>query len=264
MEHYDASQRELPRSELLGEQTLLACPRAGTETIWERLPPLRTDARRLALNRIVTTTSRPNPAHAAFDIIRTKLLQELTQHNWTTVGITSPTAGCGKTVVALNLAFSLANQKECRTILVDLDLKRPQLANTLGIEAPQPLARFLMGEIDIGDVFLRHGNNLAIGANKQTVSFSAELLQSRETVRVIEEMRQRMSPHVILFDMPPMLSNDDVLAFLPHVDCAILVAAAEQSTLDEVDVCEQELSERTNVLGVVLNKCRFSPEKYGY
>lgn len=83
-------------------------------------------------------------------------------------------------------------------------------------------------------------------------------------MRVIEEMRQRMSPHVILFDMPPMLSNDDVLAFLPHVDCAILVAAAEQSTLDEVDVCEQELSERTNVLGVVLNKCRFSPEKYGY
>ncbi|MDW9806997.1 chromosome partitioning protein [Sinorhizobium meliloti] len=264
MEHYQASPQEFPRSEQLMAQTILACPRAGSETIWERLTPLRSDSRRLARNRIVTTTSRPNPAHAAFDIIRTKLLQELTRHNWTTVAITSPTANCGKTVVGLNLAFSLANQKECRTVLVDLDLKRPQLANALGIEAPQSIEKFLKGEIDISDLFLRHGNNLAIGANRQSVSFSAELLQSRETVRVLEEMRQRMSPHVILFDMPPMLFNDDVLAFLPNVDCAILVVAAEQSTLEEVDVCEQELSERTNVLGVVLNKCRFSPEKYGY
>ncbi|RVE84313.1 CpsD/CapB family tyrosine-protein kinase [Sinorhizobium meliloti] len=263
MEHSKAPRQDLLESESLLEQTILTCSGGGSEIIWERLPLLQTDPRHIVRSRIVTTT-RPSPARAAFDMIRTKLLQEFTQNNWTTAAITSPTASCGKTVVALNLAFSLANQKECRTVLVDLDLKRPQIANTLGIEAPQSIERFLQGEIEIGDVFLRHGNNLAIGANRQSVSFSAELLQSRETVRVLEEMRQRMSPHVILFDMPPMLSNDDVLAFLPNVDCAILVAAAEQSTLDEVDVCEQELSERTNVLGVVLNKCRFSSEKYGY
>lgn len=77
-------------------------------------------------------------------------------------------------------------------------------------------------------------------------------------------MQQKMNPDVVLFDMPPMLSNDDVVAFLPNVDCVILIAASEQSTLAEVDICEQELSDRTNVLGVVLNKCRFTPEKYGY
>lgn len=264
MEHSKASRQDLLGSERLLEQTILACSRTASEIVWERLPPLRTDSRSFARNRIVTTTSRPNPAHAAFDIIRTKLLQGLTEHNWTTVAITSPTPGCGKTNVALNVAFSLANQKECRTVLIDLDLKRPQLAKMLGIEAVQPLERFLRGETDIGDVFLRHGDNLAIGANRQPVTFSAELLQSRETIRVLQDMRQRMGPHVVLFDMPPMLANDDVLAFLPHVDCALLVAAAEQSTLDEIDICEQELSERTNLLGVVLNKCRYSPERYGY
>ncbi|WP_331376000.1 CpsD/CapB family tyrosine-protein kinase [Sinorhizobium chiapasense] len=255
MEHRKVSLQELRTSERPN--------RAGSEPLWEKLPPLRTDVRVAAGNRIVTA-SRLNPAYAVFDMMRTKLLQQLQQNNWTTVAITSPTPGCGKTFVALNLAFSLANQRECRTVLVDLDLKRPQVAKMLGVEAPSTIETFLKGESELAGVFLRHRDNLAIGANSQAVPFSAELLQSRETGRVLQEMRQRMSPDVVLFDMPPMLSNDDVVAFLPNVDCVILVAAAEQSTLGEVDVCEQELSERTNVLGVVLNKCRFAPEKYGY
>lgn len=235
----------------------------ASDALWQKLSPLRADPRTAAQSRIVTT-SRLNPAHAAFDMIRTKLLQQLQHNNWTTVAITSPTPGCGKTFVALNLAFSLANQKECRTVLVDLDLKRPQVARTLGIEAPPRIESFLKGESEIADVFLRYGDNLAIGANGRAVAFSAELLQSRETTKVLQEMRQRLRPDVVLFDMPPMLPSDDVMAFLPNVDCVILVAAAEQSTLAEVDICEQELSESTKVLGVVLNKCRFGPEKYGY
>jgi Mrp family chromosome partitioning ATPase len=237
--------------------------RARNDALWETLPPLRTDPRVLARNRIVMT-SRLNPAHTAFDVMRTKLLQQLQQNNWTTVAITSPTPRCGKTFVALNLAFSLANQKECRTVLVDLDLRQPNVAKLLGVEAPLAIENFLKGESEITDVFLRHGENLAICANRQPVPFSAELLQNRKTAKVLQEMRERMSPDVVLVDMPPLLSNDDVIAFLPNVDCAILVAAAEQSTLGEVDICEQELSERTNVLGVVLNKCRFAPEKCGY
>ena len=61
-----------------------------------------------------------------------------------------------------------------------------------------------------------------------------------------------------------MLSSDDVMAFVPNVDCAILVVAAESTTLREADICERDLAEKTNVLGVVLNKCRYTPDKYGY
>ena len=64
--------------------------------------------------------------------------------------------------------------------------------------------------------------------------------------------------------MPPMLVSDDLMAFVPHLDCVLLVAAAERTRLDEVDKCEQDLAEQTNVLGVVLNKCRYMGEDYGY
>src|SRR5262245_24258111 len=89
------------------------------ESSWSRLAPFELDAGRLAKNRIVTTT-RANRAHFAFDMLRTRVLQSLRQNKWTSVAITSPTAGCGKTVVSINLAFSLSNQKDSRTILADL------------------------------------------------------------------------------------------------------------------------------------------------
>ncbi|QRM57746.1 CpsD/CapB family tyrosine-protein kinase [Sinorhizobium sp. BG8] len=266
MEHVQKPLKEALQfrsSDKLAEQAIQSCSRLGTEALWAGLKPLQLDPEITARNRIVTT-SRLDPAHASFDMMRTNILRLMRQNNWTSIAITSPTPACGKTFVALNLAFSLAHQKDCRSLLVDLDLKRPQIGKALGLKNPPSIESYLKGESSIEDVFLRHGDNLAIAGNRQPVQFSAELLQCAETTNVLEEMRQKMSPNVVLFDMPPMLSNDDVTAFLPNVDCAILIAAAEYSTINEIDACEQDLAEKTNLLGVVLNKCQYSPEKYGY
>ncbi|WP_209857368.1 CpsD/CapB family tyrosine-protein kinase [Rhizobium herbae] len=246
----------LQSSDQLAEQAMQACTRLGFEIAWGNLPPLDLAPDKIIENRIVTI-DRSDPAHVPFDMMRTRVLQSLRQNNWTSIAITSPTASCGKSLVALNLAFSLAHQQDCRTLLVDLNLKQPRIGEMLGVNAPASMQDFLKGDAPIHDVFLRYGDNLAVGTNHQPVQFSAELLQSLETARVLEDLRLRMGPDVILFDMPPMLSHDDVTAFLPNVDCAILVAAAEHSTFEDVDNCERYLSERTNMLGVVLNKCRY-------
>ena len=69
---------------------------------------------------------------------------------------------------------------------------------------------------------------------------------------------------MLIYDLPPMLVSDDALAFLPHLDCVLLVAGAEKSRLDEVDKCEHELAESGKLLGVALNMCRYMGEEYGY
>jgi protein-tyrosine kinase len=226
------------------------------DSIWTGLREFTLSSQTLDENRIVTV-NRSDDAHIAFDLIRTRILQVLRQNGWTSIAITSPRPRCGTSVIAANLAFSLAKQKDCRTILVDLDLKHPRIGQMLGMKDPPSMEAFLQGAIDHNRFLRRYEDNLAIGGNGWVVDNSAELLQSRETARVLENMQQTMDPDVVLYDMPSMLSCDDVAAFLPNVDCAILVAAAEQSTFDELDVCEKELSERTNFLGVVLNKCRY-------
>lgn len=237
--------------------------RLGSEVLWENLPKLSADLKLLARNRIVTAY-RSDPAHVSFDMLRTALLQNLRQNDWTSVAITSPTPGCGKSVVALNLAFSLANQKECRTVLIDLDLRRPQIGKLLGLKAPPSVESFLKGHADVEDVFARYGDNVAIAANSRPVRFAAELLQSADAAKALKRVKQKLDPDVIIIDMPPMLNSDDVHAFVPHVDCALLVVAAEMTTFREADICERSLAEKTNVLGVVLNKCRYTPDKYSY
>jgi protein-tyrosine kinase len=266
MEHIQAAIQKAKQRRIedpLDEPTALPTSLFGTEATWSALKPLDLDPKLLARNRIVTA-SRIDPAHTQFDRLRTNLLQLIRQNNWTSIAITSPTAGCGKTLVSLNLALSLANQPDCRTVLVDLDLRRPQVAHSLGLRQPPPIEEFLHGNLELQDAFLRYGENVAIAGNLKPVKFAAELLQSAEVGRVLKGLRNKLKPNVILFDMPPMLANDDVAAFLPNVDCAILVVAAEATTTREAELCERELAEKTNLLGVVLNKCRFAPDKYGY
>ncbi|QFU17866.1 CpsD/CapB family tyrosine-protein kinase [Microvirga thermotolerans] len=238
-------------------------PSFSSEVAWRKLPPIRLDRRRVAQGRVVTI-DRMDAANFTFDILRTKILKMLRQNKWTSVAITSPTPGCGKTVVGLNLAFSFASLKDCRTVFVDLDLRRPQVSNILGLDKTYSIEKFLKGEASIEEAFVRYGDNVAIGANSNPVLYASELLQSPRTTPILANLKEKLKPDVILYDLPPMLVNDDVIAFLPNVDCVILVVAAETSTLGEVDICERSLARESRVLGVVLNKCHFGPQDYGY
>jgi len=255
----------------LGAAPTATGPRTGTGPVrgvaigpaWTELAPFEPDPRVMVKNRVVTFADA-DPVHTTFDMMRTKLLWQLKQNKWISVGVTSPTAGCGKTTTCLNLAFSLAHQPDVRTVLVDLDLRRPAIARHLGLTQVQSMASVLQGTRPVAENFVRYGDNLAIGTNAQGIRDSAELLMSGATVQGLAALRAAFQPDVILYDLPPMLQSDDTMAFLPHLDCVLLVAGAEKSRLDEVDKCEQDLAERTNVLGVVLNMCRYMGEDYGY
>jgi protein-tyrosine kinase len=230
---------------------------------WAEIEPFEPDLRLMERNRIVTFGDR-DPTHSTFDMLRTKVLRTMRANGWVSLGITSPTNGCGKTTTSLNLAFSLAHQPDIRTVLVDLDLRRPAMAKDLGLTVPQSMASVLQGTRPIAENFVRYGENLAIGTNVQGIRNSAELLMNASTAQGVAALRAAFRPDIVIYDMPPMLMSDDTMAFLPHVDCVLLVAGAETSRLDEVDKCERDLAEQTNVLGVVLNKCRYSGEEYGY
>ena len=75
-------------------------------------------------------------------------------------------------------------------MLVDLDMRRPQVAHILGIAKPPSMEEFLNGEADIQETFMRYGDNVAIGSNIKPVKYAAELLQSAEVGRVFKGLRQ--------------------------------------------------------------------------
>lgn len=229
---------------------------------WLRLPVHQPDPAHLQKRRIVTYLGGKEAV--TFDVMRTKLLQQMKANNWRRLAITSPSASCGKSTTCLNLAFSLARQTELRTVVAEVDLRRPSLAGMLGTTRKHSFADVLRKQSSFEENAFRVGNNLIFATNSTSARNPSELLQNANVPVAISEIESRYEPTIILFDMPPMMVSDDAMAFVGQVDCVLLVAAAETTTIQEVDLCERELASQTNVLGVILNKCRYLDRKYGY
>jgi Mrp family chromosome partitioning ATPase len=224
----------------------------GPDAAWERLRTVALDRRRLARHRVITA-DRTDPAHVAFDVLRTRLLQTLKARGWRRLAITSPTQGCGKSFVAVNLAFSLARRASCRTVLMDMDLRIPSLAGLLGIRDPECLHTLLTGKRPVEAHLLRVRPNLAVGPNAAPVFDAAELLQEPAAAEALRALQRSLEPDVVLYDLPPMLTCDDVIAFLPHVDAVLLVVGGGITRAEDVRKCERLFAEQVPLLGVILN-----------
>jgi len=230
---------------------------------WDALRPFEPDPRHLRASRIVTF-ERKGTDHVPIDMIRTRMLRIMRENGWHTVVVTSPGPGCGKSTLVANLAFSLAHQSDTRTVLMDLDLRRPTQAKILGLSGRGTMAEVLTGAAPIEDSFQRYGDTLAVSTPGHAAGNPSEVLNSRAASITMKRIEAILAPEIILCDMPPMMRADDVMAFLPNIDCVLLVVAAEETKMAELDRCERELGAHTNVMGVVVNKCRYTPEEYGY
>ena len=235
---------------------------SGAAAAWAALQPYTPNLPRLLSQRVVALGGGKDVV--PFDMMRTKVIQQMRANGWRRLAITSPTPFCGKSTIALNLAFSLARQSELRTVLGELDLRRPTLAKMLSARGRAGFARVLEGRADFADVALRYSDGLALALNDGQVRNPAELLHGSAVSTALAAIDMRYAPDLMIFDMPPMLVSDDVMAFMGHVDAVLLIAAAETTTIKEIDACERELAVQTNVMGVVLNKCHYMGQEYGY
>lgn len=229
---------------------------------WDAIPAIAPDAATLAAHRIVAHS--PGADAAPFDVLRTRVLQQMGAGNWTRLAVTSPGPGCGKSTVALNLAYSLARRADLRVMLLDLDLRRPALARMIGHDGPQSIDAALAEDAELEAQMVRIDARFALIPATAPVADPSGRLQSPAMTAILSQIEDRYAPDVLIFDLPPLAVGDDALAFLPSTDCALLVAAAAQTTLGEADLGEKELARHTNVLGVVLNKCAHPGPGAGY
>ena len=234
---------------------------ASVDALWEDLPEIRLDRRDLRRGRVVTL--EPNADGAAYDLLRTRLLQQAQQKGWKTIGFVSPHSGCGKSTSVANLAFSLSRQQDTSSLILDFDLRRRGLTALLGQKPRKGLVDMLKGKSHFSELGLRHAENVAFGLIDQTTKNASEILQSGKTDTVLQTLDDEYQPDLILFDLPPLMATDDNFGFLNKIDAAVIMAAAEQTTMSQIDIAERQVAELTNVMGVVLNQCRFNAGAYG-
>jgi len=239
--------------------------------IWSSLLQVPVNEAALAQNLIITAR-RVDPAHAAFDVLRARLVQALADRGWNRVGITSPTRDCGKTFTAANLAITLSRYDNCRTLLMDMDMRNPSLAKTIGLRSTSSMGDFLRGQ-EATDAFIRRvapnglniGGNLALGLNGVIEPYAAELFHEARCAEVLARVQAELAPDVLLFDLPPALAQDDVIAFRKHMDCVLMVVGGGITRASDVRESVRRLGEDMPIVGVVMNKAEGEGiDLYGY
>lgn len=229
---------------------------------WADIAPFDPSEKRMHRARIFSGEATAEAQH--FDILRTKLFLEMRRNDWKRIAITSATPGCGKTTTACNLIAGLGRQPESRGMLFDLDFRRPAVAKFFGASPSASLEDVFMGEVAFADQAMRLGENTIVSVTTRVASDPARVILRSQTAGLLDQIQKDYQPDLMLFDMPPALVSDEARGFLKLVDAVLIVAGAGSNTVAQIDEVEREVAQYTNVAGIVLNKCQFMGESYGY
>jgi Mrp family chromosome partitioning ATPase len=203
-------------------------------------------------HRIIS--NEQDPVLNAYRVLRTRVLQKMEDNNWKTLAVVSPGAGAGKSVTAINLAIAIGSKQGSRATLVDLDFYRPRLSKYLGIKDAPSILNFFEGTATLADVTVKPDlTDVLLIANERVSRRGAEHLTSARADELISRTVKDYGSRVVIFDMSPLLGCDDTIAFLPKVDCALLVASSGQTRTAELKEAYRILK-GTQVIGSVLNK----------
>lgn len=224
-----------------------------------KVVPLRPD--HLERNRIVAYNKNSNMG-GAFDLLRTQVLKIMEENGWRTLAITSPTPGAGKTVLAINLAMSIAHHTTKTALLVDFDLRRPKVGEYLGLPMDKSLNELLADEAELQEVLVNPTlPRFVVLPTREPIPLSTEVLSSPAVSHLIADLRERYNSRIVIFDLPPLLSSDDVINVLPRFDCVLLVVANGLNSKKEIEESLHHLG-TANLIGTVLNKAE--PENRSY
>jgi protein-tyrosine kinase len=202
----------------------------------------------------------------SFDMLRTQVLQSMDLKDAKLLAVTSPTAGCGKTLTATNLALSIARQPERSVLLVDMDLQKPHLAQSLGLKCHEGILSVLQGQSTLTSAIIqvRVGKcQMRVLPAEAATSSSSEWMASTAMSSMLKDISRSYPSWIVILDLPPLLSSDDVIAVIPQVDCVLLVTAVGTSTVSEIKQCSRHL-QSSDVVRVVVNKTEAPSAKYYY
>ncbi len=214
-------------------------------------------------NRIISAL----PQHQykdAYRMLRTRVLQTMRNNGWTSVAVTGPASGCGKTLTAINLAISLAMEVTHTVLLVDLDLRNPTIHEYFGYQPELGLSDYLTTDIPLYQLLFNPGiERLVVLPGRNVLPNSAEMLRSPRMISLVNELKTRYPDRLVVFDLPPILAADDALAFSPYTDCFLMVAESGGTKKDDLQKA-YDILKNTPLVGTVLNKSAAPSSGYGY
>jgi capsular exopolysaccharide synthesis family protein len=216
--------------------------------------------------RNIMSLAQPKSQFAeAFRSLRTALLLSSAGHPPKYILLTSATPSEGKTTASTNLATILA-QGNARVLLIDADLRRPNVHQRFGLSARTGLSTLLTGAITLEEAVQKVPEvpNLDVLVSGPMPPFPTEMLSS-ETMKQLLDHAGQVYTHVII-DSPPVLSVTDAVILAREADAVVLVIRHGKSSKHVVRRARDLLLRSgAPVTGILLNAVDVSsPDYYGY
>jgi len=178
--------------------------------------------------------------------------------------VTSPMAGEGKSVTALNLAISLAQEFDHTVLLVEADLRKPSLLQYLGLQADVGLSDCVLDGVDVGSVLVKTGiEGLTVLPAGRAVDNPVELFSSNRMQELFVEIKSRYPDRFVIVDTTPLLPFAEPQYLANAVDGVVLVVR-ERVTSTEKLKRALEMLKHHNLLGVVSNGVSRTTTMQGY
>ena len=230
------------------------------------------DISRLEKQGFLTPNQPTGILSSSFRMIKRPLLMNMSGKGASQVDranlvmVTSSVPGEGKTFTAINLAISLAMEKDKRVLLIDADVNKPSHYQIFNIENKAGLTDLLLGEVrDMGDVLYKTNlGTLSIMSSGRLYEYSTELLASESMEAFIEDISARYKDRIVIFDSPPLLHTTEASVLASHMGQVVVVAEAENTLKPLIKKSINLLS--NEIVLMLLNKQRekTDSEHYGY
>ena len=212
---------------------------------------------------IVTQHDPKSPVAEAYRSLRTNFQFATLRKASKTVMITSSLPGEGKTTTAVNFAVTMSDLGK-RVVIVDTDLRRPNVHRALSMKRGPGLADVLQHEANLSDVLLpTQSENLWMISSGRVPPNPSELINSETMAQVMKELKKTFD--VVVCDAPSALVVTDPVILATHVDSIILVISANRTRRETV-LRAKKIIETANprIVGAVLNGLKASSGQHHY
>ena len=228
------------------------------------------DRNRLRTLGLITPDGERTPLAESFRRIKRQVLANVEKPKpgappANLVLVTSALAGEGKTFCAINLAISMALERDRTVLLADADVARPSIPRALGLHAEDGLMEVLLDRhVDLGDVLWKTdiGRLTVLPAGKPH-QHATELLASDAMRGLLRDMAERYHDRIIVFDSPPLLAASEVGALTSHVGQIVVVVEAGKTSEATLKHALGRI-DTSRVTGLLLNKVEATPLEYTY
>ncbi len=242
----------IDESELRNTRFSTSLSEQGINILYSKTRVVNLDSAVLEKNKIISGFETDEKT-GAYKLLRTQVLHRMRENDWKSLAITSPGDGEGRTLTAINLAINLARDVNHTVLLVDLDMRKPDIAKYLGFNARVGIDDCLLDNVPVEEALVNPGiERLVVLPCRNPFSSSSELLSSPSMRILAEDLKSRYPERLVIFDLPPLLARDDLLAFSPHVDSVLLISREGKTCKADLQR-SMEMLNTVNVVGTMLN-----------